>query len=357
MTQLTRITTIVGTAVVLTLAGGTWSSEAVAATAVGSTGSSASVPFGSFEAASSTDLGAWVMPLTGVGLLPTLEQRRGRGGGSRAGRGGRAAPRGRVAQRGRGGRGAGRRVVVRNRYYPYYGYSGFYGYPYYGYGYGYVGYPYYGGGYYGGGNYSNTGSVRLKVKPRDAEVLVDGYFVGSVDDFDGAFQSLHLEPGPKHIAVRSPGFETLSFDVRILPGRKTTYEANMRAGDPGPPPTPMPPPATRQPPQSPQSGVAVEPPSSARDQAAPAGYDQAPPPYGGVRLKVQPRNAQVFVDGYFVGTVDDFDGGRGLPLESGPQRIEFRAEGFESMEIQVRILPNETITYEGVLTPMGNQLD
>ena len=349
MTLLRRLTTIVGTVAVLTLAGGLWAADAVAATVSGSGGDPANVPFGAFEATSNTGLDdALVTPLTAVRLQPTLEQRRGRGG-SRAGRAGRAAPRGRAV------RGPGRRtVVVRNRYYPYYGYYGAYGYPYYGYGWGYGGYPYYGGGYYGG-TYDYTGSLRLKVKPRDAEVLVDGYFVGRVDEFDGSFQSLRLEPGGKHIEIRSPGFASLSFDVRILPGRKTTYEANMQAGDPGPPPTPTPPPsATRPPARSPRSGVAVDPPSTDRGQGPPPGYDQAPPSIGGVRLKVQPRNAQVFVDGFFVGTVDDFDGGRGLPLESGPQRLEIRADGYEPMEIQVRILPNETITYEGELTPMGS---
>ena len=117
-------------------------------------------------------------------------------------------------------------------YYYGYGYGYGYGYPYFGGGY--YGYPYYRGGYYGyyGGSYSYTGSVRLKVKPRDAEVLVDGYYVGTVDDFDGTFQSLKLEPGPASIEIRAPGFEALRLDVRVLAGRKITYEENMRARRP-----------------------------------------------------------------------------------------------------------------------------
>ena len=35
---------------------------------------------------------------------------------------------------------------------------------------------------------SNVGSGRLQVKPRNAEVYVDGYYAGTVDDFDGALQ-------------------------------------------------------------------------------------------------------------------------------------------------------------------------
>ena len=77
--------------------------------------------------------------------------------------------------------------------------------------------------------------------------------------------------------------------------------------------------------------------------------------FGGVRLRVRPREAQVFIDGYFVGKVDDFDSGRGLPLESGPQSIEIRADGYEPLQIQVRVLPDETITYEGDLTPANGR--
>jgi hypothetical protein len=31
--------------------------------------------------------------------------------------------------------------------------------------------------------------------PRDAEVYVDGYYAGTVDDFDGTFQRLHIDTG------------------------------------------------------------------------------------------------------------------------------------------------------------------
>jgi PEGA domain len=125
--------------------------------------------------------------------------------------------------------------------------GGYYG----GYGFG---YPYGFGGYYGGfyggfydpwydpwyggypsfgypqtgGGFSDEGLLRLKIKPRDAEVYVDGFFVGTVDEFDGVFQRLHIEAGAHRIEVRAPGYETLIFDVRIVPDRKTTYQGEMR---------------------------------------------------------------------------------------------------------------------------------
>lgn len=131
-----------------------------------------------------------------------------------------------------------------NRYYDPWGYGAFgLGYfyyspwawdpGYYGYGYG-SGYGYGGGsGYgYGGGGYApsgyDLGSVKLKVKPRDAEVFVDNYFAGYVDDFDGFLQALKLDSGGYRIEIRKPGFETLHFDVRVQPDRTITFRGDMK---------------------------------------------------------------------------------------------------------------------------------
>jgi hypothetical protein len=135
----------------------------------------------------------------------------------------------------------------------YYGRGGYYG-GYYGAGYGYYdpfgGYGGY-GGYYGGyydpwyggypsyGGYTgypqdsytafdDEGKLRLKLKPRDAEVYVDGYYAGIVDEFDGIFQRLRLDSGPHRIEVRAAGYEPLTFEVRITPDHTTTYQGEMK---------------------------------------------------------------------------------------------------------------------------------
>jgi hypothetical protein len=70
--------------------------------------------------------------------------------------------------------------------------------------------------------------VRIDLPQRDAEVYVDGYFAGIVDDYDGAFQQLNLEAGPHRIEVRAPGFTPISFEVNIAPGRTITYRTQLR---------------------------------------------------------------------------------------------------------------------------------
>jgi hypothetical protein len=186
-------------------------------------------------------------------------QSRGRSGGrgpsgGHGGSVGRAAPRGAsprvVVPRG------GSRVIVgaplRSYYYPYYYgfrpglsiglgfgypyYYGAYGYPYGAYGYSYggyypSGYPAYGYGGYGGyvarGGYEAYGGIRIQGAPRNAEVYVDGAYAGIVDDYDGVFQRLDLEPGSHEIEIRGGG-RPLVYDVNVTPGQTVTLHANVR---------------------------------------------------------------------------------------------------------------------------------
>jgi hypothetical protein len=119
------------------------------------------------------------------------------------------------------------------RYYPY-GYGAFgLGYFYYD---PYTWYPpsYYPGYYgsYSGGYYDpffyDVGELRLIVSPRSADVYVDGYFAGRVDDYDGIFQALKLGAGAHHIQIVAQGYSPLDFDVRIDPNRKITYRGTLR---------------------------------------------------------------------------------------------------------------------------------
>lgn len=126
--------------------------------------------------------------------------------------------------------------------YPYYyGYPAAYGYP--AYGYPAYGYPAYGNGVavggsapygYGYGGYSGQpyGGLRIDVPQRDAEVYVDGYFVGTVDNFNDGAQQANLEAGAHQIEIRSPEFQPIQFSVNIEPGRTITYRGAMREARP-----------------------------------------------------------------------------------------------------------------------------
>ena len=72
------------------------------------------------------------------------------------------------------------------------------------------------------------GGVRLHVTPNDAMVYVDGYYAGTVDDFDGSLQHVALEPGPHHFEIQAPGYSTIAFDVNVRPNQTINYRGDMQ---------------------------------------------------------------------------------------------------------------------------------
>ncbi|HXG54695.1 MAG TPA: PEGA domain-containing protein [Vicinamibacterales bacterium] len=95
------------------------------------------------------------------------------------------------------------------------------------YGYGSGGY----GGYRDAGRYGRerrVGQLRLKVKPDFGQVYVDGYYVGEVDSFDGAFQRMPIEAGAHRVEIRAAGYQTVGFEVLVNPGETVTYKGELR---------------------------------------------------------------------------------------------------------------------------------
>jgi hypothetical protein len=135
--------------------------------------------------------------------------------------------------------------------YPYYGYGRYpyYGYPYYGYGYPYYGYPGFSVGFSWGygypayaapyyapyppygyvvpGDAATYGGIRITGAPQNAEVYLDGQYAGIVDDYDGTFQRLDLQPGAHEIEVRGAG-HPLKYDVNVTGGQTVTLHANVK---------------------------------------------------------------------------------------------------------------------------------
>lgn len=97
-----------------------------------------------------------------------------------------------------------------------YGYGLGLGYGYNDYGYSYGDY----NGYYPSSSYrsyryrsGNVSQVRTLVEPSKARVYVDGYYAGTVDDFDGLLQRLNVSPGRHEISFRLEGYKSHTFSV------------------------------------------------------------------------------------------------------------------------------------------------
>jgi hypothetical protein len=84
---------------------------------------------------------------------------------------------------------------------------------------------------------------------------------------------------------------------------------------------------------------------------APVSSAEPAPPFGTLRVEVLAAAAgQVYVDGYYVATADQ--AAAGLDLEPGPHRVEVRAAGYEPLTFDVRITPNQMITFRDAMKPM-----
>ncbi len=224
--------------------------------------------------------------------------------------------------------------------YPGYGYGHGYGYPYYGYG----GYP---GGYYGGYPYApyyydNSSSLRLQVTPRDAEVYVDGRLAGRVDSFDGTFQRLHVEPGGREITVYHEQYRPFTEKLYVSPREGYKIQRAMEPLGPGEAapqrPAPAPAPAS---PREREERMSRYPPRDRDDERSSR--------FGTLSIRVQPSDAEVFVDGERW----EFSGSRErlvIELSEGPHLVEIRREGLEPYETTVNIRASEAASLNVSLT-------
>ncbi len=220
-------------------------------------------------------------------------------------------------------------------YYPGYAWGSWWPYGSFGWYGGYYGYPWGGWGGGGGGTVYHSveresGSLRVLVDPSEARVYVDGYYAGTVDDFDGLFQRLNLAPGRHEIALKLEGYKTHRVKVYVTPetttklhydlekGQGETFEdltKDMPAGE------------------LPREREAEDRWSESEDRPA---RDEVA--LGGtLRLSVRPDDASVYVDGAFRGSAREASE---LRLAPGRHRVEIVRPGYRTVEREVEVVPD-----------------
>jgi PEGA domain-containing protein len=217
-------------------------------------------------------------------------------------------------------------------------------------------YPFFGPYYYPsayGFRYAYEADIRVLVKPKQAQVYVDGYYAGIVDDFDGVFQRLHVRPGGHEITLYLTGYRTVRQSIMVSGG--STYKLHYvmeplpggETAEAVPAPAPRPPepgPEYRgRPPAPPEAPYGPGP-----GRTPPPGGQTLPPEgrleatrFGTLAIRVQPADADVVIDG------DSWRGPEGqdrltVQLAAGPHRVEIRKAGYEPFSIEVEIRRGET---------------
>jgi hypothetical protein len=168
------------------------------------------------------------------------------------------------------------------------------------------------------------GEVQLVGKTKTDKtsgVWVDGQYIGYVDELKGEKKILLL-PGEHEIAVRQSGYTDFAQKIVVEPRKKTILQVVMLK-DP---------------------------------------RTQLPKVTSQIKLHVTPDRAAVFVDGAFVGSVNEFMGvGHGMLVSPGKHRIKIALPGYQAFDTEVSLLPNQKITIktdllQGSITQAGTSI-
>ena len=250
--------------------------------------------------------------------------------------------------------------------YPWYGYGGpwgpwgpYWSYGWYGpwgpYGFGW-GMPYpYPYGYYNATGYVSSLKVQATNKAfKDAEVYVDGARAGTVEDFDGLFQSLHVKPGSREIVLYKEGFRSARQAVYVEPfdekKLKFTLEP-LRDGEPQDPRPTLPPPGVEPDPARGDRHYTLHARPTANPDVEPEPQQQreADARFGTLSVRVQPADAEILIDGERWNASAQPER-LSLKLAAGRHKVEVRKDGFVTYTEDVLIRDKATMTLNVVLT-------
>ena len=215
--------------------------------------------------------------------------------------------------------------------YPYYSpfyWSPFFYSPWGPWGYGYWPPPY----YYGVYRYASE--VRVMAAPREAEVFVDGYLVGTVDDFDGWSQRLRVEPGEHDIELYLDGYRSVKHRMLLRPGETHKIRATLErlADGDAPAVRPAPAPRTNSTPLEREWRSRREP----MRRRAPVPDPVPDSGFGSLAIRVQPSDAEVFVDGERWERPEG-DAPLTIELSAGPHQVEVRKPGHAPYQATVDV--------------------
>ncbi len=215
------------------------------------------------------------------------------------------------------------------------------------------------------------GVVDAEVTPDSAEVYLDGKYIGTADDFDGAPDYLYVLPGKYHLELRHPLYETVKVDLAIHRGERVRLDREMKllpgkgkldAFDPadrgmplgrvlGPGATPVDPRGgNRESPtwRSKDSDYGVDAEiddSKGGASASPkASVERPAVPKRPVRprlvWKISPDDASVYLDDRFLGDAEDLNE-RTTRLEAGKHTIAVTRPGYKTKTIEVETKGSE----------------
>jgi hypothetical protein len=207
--------------------------------------------------------------------------------------------------------------------------------------------------------------VKTDVSPEEAQVYLDGKYIGTADDFDGYPDYLYLGPGTYHLEFRLPNYQPYVTDMEVTRGQRVRLQQELKL-EPGKSALDAFPPESK---GTPLGRVFTKGGDAA--QAAPRGDDgwsdrEPPPAYaprdrdqdresadeermdarpapaprpanrGRIKFRVTPDDAAVYMDDKYLGAADDLAANpRGVVAEPGTHSITVMRPGYKTKTVEV----------------------
>lgn len=273
---------------------------------------------------------------------------------------------------GRGHHGYGHGYGYRHHgFYGYYGYGLYWPYhrfyrPYY-----YSHYPYYPWGFSWYPTYrgdTRIGAIKLKIKPKKADVYVDGEYIGRSGKYDGYPGYLWLSEGTHQLVFHYEGKKTTERTVRVGYGPVRRLTMTLPDGPSIEPEALFEPvrearivqekveePRVRQPVDRERRDEPVR--TESRDEPKTFEVDLREEP-GRFRLEIEPADAAVYLDGRFLGRGDRLSRlHSGMLVQAGDHYIEVQRPGFETERIDFSVAAGDETTLSVNLADMSGVLE
>ncbi len=194
----------------------------------------------------------------------------------------------------------------------------------------------------------DLGALNLVIKPKKAEVYVDGRFVGRAKDFDGYPGYLWLEEGSYEISLVRDGYVTFRDRIVVRTGNVMDVRLHLQPGLSTPAEVPRAP--------------AAEPASEAQEQLTSVQEEVSLPGIrqdvradpGRLELAVQPLDASIYLDGRLLGSGQELaDLHAGLIVDPGAHSLDMVRPGYEAQRLDFEVESGQTVSLQVTLQSDG----
>lgn len=207
-----------------------------------------------------------------------------------------------------------------------------------------------------------VGAVDLNVRPKKADVYVDGELAGKADRFDGFPGYLWLDDGDHQLVLVHEGYATVAKNIEVRRGSLVDLRVRLESGDSRPaseffvdrPTRRRSPEAAR--PYGERERDAVRERDDRRNEGSNEVRSQPPldARTDSARLKVEvtPEDASVYLDGRFLGTVAELDRlHSGVLVDPGEHTLSAVRPGYVESELDFEAVSSEEVVLKIDLQP------